>query len=234
YGAMAEWSVAPAAQVVMLPDGIGDAEAAALANPAMSSMAALRERARLVPGETVLVNGVTGTSGRLAVRIARRLGAARVIGVGRDPAALEAMRAEGLDAAVRIEPDGAGLKAALREVFASGVDVVVDYLWGTSAARMLASAAAVAGGRRLRFVQVGAASGAEIALPGSVLRSSGIELMGSGLGSVSVERLVAGIADAFGWAAADGFGVAFEAVPFAEFERGWAREDDKRRTVFVM
>jgi len=54
---------------VPLPDDLDDVTAAAAANPGMSS-AALLERAKIVPGETVLINGATGVSGRLAIQIA--------------------------------------------------------------------------------------------------------------------------------------------------------------------
>ena len=74
YGSMAERAAVPALQCVPLPDGLDDVTAAAIANPGLSSWAALKERARLAPGETVLVNGATGTSGRLAVQIAKYLG----------------------------------------------------------------------------------------------------------------------------------------------------------------
>ena len=53
-------------------------------------------------------------------------------------------------------------------VFAEGVDVVLDYLWGTSAERLLIAAAKA--GRDavpLRFVEIGSASGDAIALPGA-------------------------------------------------------------------
>jgi len=65
--------------------------AAAIANPGMSSWAAYKERARLRAGETVLVNGATGTAGRLAVQIAAHLGAAKVIATGRNLDALKSV-----------------------------------------------------------------------------------------------------------------------------------------------
>ncbi len=77
YGSMAEYSVARAGHWVGVPDALDDVTAAAIANPGMSSWAALAERAKLQAGETVLINGATGISGRLAVQIARHLGAKR-------------------------------------------------------------------------------------------------------------------------------------------------------------
>ncbi len=68
--------------------------AAAIANPGMSSWAAFVDRAELQPGETVLVNGATGSAGRLAVQIAKLLGAKKVIATGRNAEALAALGAD--------------------------------------------------------------------------------------------------------------------------------------------
>jgi len=63
--------------------------------------AALVERARLQPGETVLVNGATGTAGRLAIQLAKHLGAGRVIGIGRNEAELKELSSLGADIVIR-------------------------------------------------------------------------------------------------------------------------------------
>lgn len=171
FGAMAERTIAPNTRCVPLPDTLDDVTAAAIAIPGMSSWAALTERARLVAGETVLVNGATGTSGRLAVRIAKHLGAAKVIATGRNAAALQALLNAGADAVVSLQQDDAHLARALEPHFRAGVDVVLDYLWGASAQTLLVAAAkATPEGRRLRFVQIGSIGGADVLLPGAVLR----------------------------------------------------------------
>ena len=85
FGSMAEERVAPRARCLPLPDDLDDVTAAAIANPGRSSWAAYAERAKLKPGETVLVNGAAGTAGRLAVQIARHLGAAKVIATPATP-----------------------------------------------------------------------------------------------------------------------------------------------------
>ena len=59
---MAQRTVVPSAQCLALPDELDDVTAAAIANPGMSSWAAYAERAKLKTGETVLVNGATGTA----------------------------------------------------------------------------------------------------------------------------------------------------------------------------
>src|SRR5271155_1117994 len=60
FGSMAEKTVVRPSQCISLPDDLDAVTAAAIANPGMSSWAALRERATLTAGETVLVNGATG------------------------------------------------------------------------------------------------------------------------------------------------------------------------------
>lgn len=70
---MAEQTLVAPGHWVELPDGVDDVTAAAIANPGMSSWAALRESARFQKGESVLVNGGTGTAGRLAIQIAKHL-----------------------------------------------------------------------------------------------------------------------------------------------------------------
>lgn len=235
FGAMAERTIAPDAHCVPLPDALDDVTAAAIAIPAMSSWAALTERARLAPGETVLVNGATGASGRLAVRIAKHLGAAKVVATGRNAGALEALQHAGADAVVSLRQDDAHLARALEPHFRAGVDVVLDYLWGASAqALLIAAAKATPAGRRLRFVQIGSIGGADVLLPGAVLRATAIELMGSGLGSVSLPRLLVAVRGVFGAADAAGLAIDTRAVPLSAVDEHWADADSQVRPVFTM
>ncbi len=141
HGSMAERAVVPSGQCVAVPDDLDDATAAAIANPGLSSWAAYAERARLKAGETVLVNGATGTAGRLAVQIARHLGAKKVIATARNADALKSVAALGADVTIPLVEDGDVLEGAFKEQFAEGVDVVIDYLWGRSAERLLIAAA---------------------------------------------------------------------------------------------
>ncbi|AIO38564.1 zinc-binding dehydrogenase family protein [Burkholderia cenocepacia] len=235
FGAMAERTIVADTQCVPLPDDLDDVLAAAIAIPGMSSWAALVERAGFAPGETVLVNGATGTSGRLAVRIAKHLGAAKVIATGRNTAALDALLSAGADAVVPLQQDDAQLARALDPHFRAGVDVVLDYLWGDSARALLVAAAkATPEGRRLRFVQIGSIGGAEVLLPGAVLRATAIELMGSGLGSVPLPRLLAAMRGVFDAAAPAGLSVDTRAVPLSAVGQYWGDADSRVRTVFVM
>src|ERR1700761_5023979 len=122
-GAMAEQAVVDLRRSVVLPDGSDPVTIAAAMNPAMSSWVALRRRISFQPGQSVLVLGATGSAGRLAVQVARYLGAGHVVAAGRQPGRLAALASLGADVTVTL--DGGDLAKA-----AADVDVVLDYLWG--------------------------------------------------------------------------------------------------------
>ena len=69
---------------------------------------------------------------------------------------------------------------------------IICYLWGRSAELLLPALAKHSPGNTpVRFIQVGSLSAADIALSGAVLRSAPLQLMGSGIGSLSVSQLLA-------------------------------------------
>jgi NADPH:quinone reductase-like Zn-dependent oxidoreductase len=234
-GSMAEQTVVASSHCVPLPDGLDDATAAAIANPGLSSWAAFKERARFKAGETVLVNGATGTSGRLAVRIAKFLGARKVVATGRNAAALEALKPLGADATIALDGNWEATEAAFREHITNGVDVVLDYLWGKSAEHLLAAIAKSSQeGVPIRFVQIGHSSGANITLSAPTLRSAAIELMGSGLGSVALPRIVKTVDELMHAAVKGHFEIATRPVPLAEVERTWPADTGTPRIVFTI
>ena len=235
FGGMAEATLVDPRRCIVLPPALDDITAAAIANPGMSSWAALAERARLVKGETVLINGATGISGRLAVQIAKYLGAAKVIATGRNPQVLAALSTLGADVLINLNQDAAALDHAFQQVFRDGVDVVLDYLWGASAEQLLAAAARAAPEAvPIRFIQIGAVSGATLALPSAVLRSSSIALMGSGIGSIPMPRLLHAIGQVLAAAVPGQFQVAVNRVPLAQVEQHWAAPAGAARLVFTM
>ncbi len=223
-----------------LPDSLDDITAAAIANPGMSVWAALVERARLMAGETVLVNGATGTAGRLAVQLARHLGAGKIIATGRNAEELAEVKKLGADIAIpfrlgALHPSGAkDYEDALKEVVGSGINVVIDYLWGESAKTIIvAIAKAVDDGTPVRFVHVGGASREEnIELPGAALRSSAITLMGSGVKSVRMEVLLGAIREVFAAVQPAGLKIATKVVPLSGVEEVWDKAAGKPRVVF--
>jgi NADPH2:quinone reductase len=236
FGSFAEHAVARREICIALPEGLDAATAAGIANPGMSSWVALQVRAQFVTGESVLILGATGAAGQLAVQIAKRLGARRVIAAGRNPEALAALKEMGADALISLEQSREALVAAFRsEIAEHGVDVVLDYLWGEPAECCLAAIAQKGlshSAPRIRFVQIGQGAGATITLPGATLRSSGLEILGSGFGSASMEEIFAALAEFFREAAKAPFVTKIQPAALRDVESLWNAPERGGRLVF--
>ncbi len=240
FGAMAEQTLVDPRLTITLPENLDDVTAAALANPGMSCFAALVERARFQAGETVLINGATGSAGIVAVQVAKQLGAGKVIVTGRNAQELEALRSLGADVVIPFDlrPEnlqGVGdFEQALTTVFADGLDVVVDYLWGTSGRTIIVAVAkAVEDAHPVRFVQVGEASREPVEVPAASLRSSAIQIMGSGLKSVPLPKLLEGVRQTFDLAAHGKLYLPIEVVPLSTVTENWEAAG-KPRVVFTL
>ncbi len=234
WGTMAELAAAPRNVLIPVPDGLDNVQAAAIANPGMSSWVALKERVELARGETVLVLGATGVAGQLAIQTARQLGAKRVIAAGRN---VEAIAAADVDAVIALgQPED-----AVREAFAAeagnGIDVVIDYLWGRPTElllEVLAKGFRAQSTHKTRLVEVGASAGGTITLPAAILRSIDLTLLGSGFGAAPLDQILAAIPTLFKTAAAGRLAIAVEPVPLAEVETAWDRVEKGRRIVFTV
>ena len=182
----------------------------------------------------VLVNGATGISGRLAVQIAKLLGAGKVVATGRDAGMLQKLPALGADATVSLLQDDAAQDAAFTRHFSDGVDIVLDYLWGASAERLLAAAAKTnKNAKPVCFIQIGSSGGANIALPATTIRSSGLELIGCGMGSLAFDQILASIAAVFKATTPHRLAIAPKILPLAKVDGHWAIDTTATRTVFV-
>lgn len=236
-GSMGERTAVPRRQCVSVPASVDDLTVAAAANPGMASWASLTRRARFVRGEAVLVNGAAGVSGRLAIQVAKHLGARRIVATARNPGVEAELRELGADAFIPILDSQAELTNAFRhELREHGLDVVLDFLFGNPAEALLH--ACIGPGRgaaepRVRFVQIGTLAGPNITLPGAALRSSGLELFGTGLGALSHAELVACIGEFFRSYVAGGFQVAATAVPLSDVEAAWGRTSRERIVLTV-
>ncbi len=80
-GSFAEYALAPADQVVAVPDGIGFDVASTLGIAASTALEGLRDWGGLIEGRSVLINGASGGVGTFAVQLARALGAGRIVAV---------------------------------------------------------------------------------------------------------------------------------------------------------
>ncbi|WP_335972298.1 quinone oxidoreductase family protein [Streptomyces sp. CA2R106] len=234
-GTMAEQALLDPRRAVPLPGNADPVVIAAAMNPAMSSWVALRRRVAFAPGQSVLVLGATGSAGQMAVQVARRLGAARVVAAGRDTSRLEQLTALGATALVRLAGDPEQAAARLGEA-AADVDVVIDYTWG--APTQLAIPALLT--RRtdrsaaLDWVQIGSTAGPDITLPSFVLRAANLRIMGSGQGSLTAAGIVAELPDLVAELAAGTLTAAARAVPLADIEHAWtAPAEPGRRLVLT-
>jgi len=86
----------------------------------------------------------------------------------------------------------------------------------------------------IRYVQIGSISGAAITLPSAVLRSSAIELMGSGIGSIPLEPPRPCVGDLLRATPMAGFKIATQAVPLSNVAEAWLADDNACRTVLTM
>jgi NADPH:quinone reductase-like Zn-dependent oxidoreductase len=190
-------------------------------------------RAKFIAGETVLVNGATGSAGRMAVQIAKRLGAKKVVATGRNREVLKSLLSIGADVVIPQDHDGKASEDELRKQFAQRIDVVLDYLWGASAEQILTAASAAKGTMPIRFVQIGTTSAPDITLPGAVLRSSAIQMMGSGIGSVALEEILLILSKLMQAAAEVGFHIATRELPLSRIGEAWLAESGTPRIVMT-
>jgi NADPH:quinone reductase-like Zn-dependent oxidoreductase len=237
YGTMAEQTVVPRSMCIPLPEELDDAAWAGLLNPGMSAWLALTWRARLAPGETVLVLGATGVAGQLAVQLAKQLGAGRVIAAGRDQQVLATLADLGADATVSLDVTDQDLPAVLAAAVAEdAADVVIDYLWGRPTEALIAAisrSGLTHAAPRVRLVEVGDSAGPTITPPAQVLRSSGLELSGGGAGTTPLEAIMAALPQFIDRAASGELRVGVQQVPLAEVETAWQHGQRGRRLVLV-
>ena len=127
-GGYAEKVACPATHVLPIPDAIPDDEAAALVTAHATAHHALKQRAQIKPGETLLVTGAAGGTGLAAVQIGKLMGAT-VIAVCSTQEKLDVAKANGAD--ILINYTDTDLKTAIKEVTdGKGVDVVYECVGG--------------------------------------------------------------------------------------------------------
>lgn len=182
----------------------------------------------------MLILGATGVVGQVATQVARQPGAKRIIAAGRK---LEAVAVKEVDAIFALGQPEEIAREAFAEEASEGIDVVIDYLWGRPTELLLEALARgfrPSTARSTRLLEVGESAGKTINLPGATLRSIDLKLMGSGFGSVPLERVLNALLTLFSLAAAARLRVAVGPVPLAEVEGTWNRVDKGRRIVFTV
>ncbi|WP_028927735.1 quinone oxidoreductase family protein [Pseudonocardia acaciae] len=230
-GAMAERTLVDPRRSVVLPEGSDPVSVAAAMNPAMSSWVALRRRIDFAPGQAVLVLGATGAAGRLAVQVAKHLGAGRVIGAGRRPDRLATLTDLGADATVLLDGDAAeNLGRA-----AGDVDVVLDYLWGPVTAAVMPAVVTNRAdpGTPLTWIEIGSVAGRSAAIPSAALRAARLSIVGSGQGSVPTDDIMAELPELAAEIANGTFTIDARAVPLTDVEAAWTNSAGTERVVIT-
>jgi NADPH:quinone reductase-like Zn-dependent oxidoreductase len=213
-GTMAERTVIELDRSVVLPDRADPVLVAAAMNPAMSSWVALRQRIDFGRGQRVLILGATGNAGRMAIQVAKRLGAAQVIAAGREPGRLAGLSALGAEQTCTFDQLAA----------AAEVDVVLDYVWGEPTARAMVDLLTARSDRSrpLTWIEIGSVAGSHAPVPSAALRSARLQIVGSGIGSVPGRDFVQEIPKLAEAVAEGAFDVRARAVPLSEVGQAWA------------
>jgi NADPH2:quinone reductase len=192
-GGYAELITVRADQCYRLPAAMSFTEAASLSLVYDTAWFALRERARLESGETVLVLGASGGVGQAAVQLARAMGARVLAGISR-PERAGAVRAAGAD--MVIDLSATNLRDSLREQVhqateGRGADIILDPLGGTAFEAALRALA-----WRGRLVVIGFAAGLIPSIKTNYVLLKNIEISGLQISDYR-KRRPAQLAEAF-------------------------------------
>ncbi|MEP6984513.1 MAG: zinc-binding alcohol dehydrogenase family protein [Chloroflexota bacterium] len=237
YGSMAEKVVIPKLYYAPIPEGVDAATAAAVPGSTLTSLFPLKWGAKLQPEETVLINGATGFSGKLAVQVAKLLGAKRIVATGRHDESLRALPALGADTVIDLKQSDEKIIAAFKqEAGESGYHVIIDFLWGHITELLIASLVPheISFARHTtRLVQVGEMAGSTITLPADALRTSGLNIMGGG-GNLTPEAIGEGTQLAWEWIKAGKLSADIEQVPLKDIESAWNRTDIQGKRLVIV
>ena len=232
YGALAEKTVVAEGHTVPVPEGLAPAVAVVLAS-AMTGFA-IKTAAGFTPGETVLVQGATGVAGRLAITVARLLGAGRIVATGRDDNALRDLLALGADEVINTAVADETLVGAFTDAAGDGYDVVLDFLWGRPTEILLKALvpSELKHVKPTRIVQVGESAGSTLTLAAESLRTSGVEIYGAAKGLDGATMM-----DAYNqvvqWARDGSLTFDLETVPLSQVESAWQRTDLRGKRLVV-
>lgn len=227
-GMMAEKALIDKNKWVPLPDNIDFKTAAALPNMLMGSDMALLYRAGIKRGDVILINGATGVTGQVATQIARLHGASKVIVTGRNPESLQELKELGADEVVSLlQGDDLFIRQLTIIQDATPIDIVLDYTWGHPM-ELIFSVLGSSVIHPVKIVSVGEMAGAAITLSSGFLRSHPIEILGSGIGSITPEQITSYMKEVlpslFELAADGKIKLHIEPVRLKDIEEAWQKK----------
>jgi len=215
FGAIAEQTIVPEAEIWPVPEDLNDARVIALAISGTGALLPLEE-ARIAPGEEVLILGATGPVGQIGLQIARLLGAGRVVAAARSEAKLRELQARGWADAIAVLGTGDD-ETALKTATRGGYNVVLDVIYGPPAE---AAMRATAPGARMMSIGVQAGQTVSLSLRDLVFRSH----IGVGTGQRPAAERRAAFDRLIGMARDHGLDADTLAFPFDAAADAWAAQ----------
>jgi NADPH2:quinone reductase len=201
-GFLAEHVDVPADLPLPLPAGTDPALGAAAGIAGVAAWVPVSWKAKVGPGDRVLVLGATGAVGMIAVQAAELLGATMVVGASRN------------GGAGTVPLDG------LEGVFgADGFTVCIDPIWGEPLARALAHAA-----RHARIVHIGQAAGAEAPLRSADVRGKELQILGHSNFALTVEERNRAYLEVLDHLSAGRISLPVERYPLDRAAEAWERQ----------
>jgi NADPH:quinone reductase-like Zn-dependent oxidoreductase len=233
YGALTERTVVPLTNTVPAPDGIDPAVAVVLSSAVTGF--AIKTAAGFTPGETVLVQGATGVAGRLAVQVARLLGAGRIVATGRDDHALAEVAELGADAVINTTAPDEQLVRAFADQAGDGYDIVLDFLWGRPAELLIKALVPgqIGPAKATRLIQAVESAGHALVLTADGVRTSGLEIYGAAKG-FDAQTAAAAYGQIVQWARDGQLVFGIERAPLSEIETAWPRTDLRGRRLVII
>jgi NADPH:quinone reductase-like Zn-dependent oxidoreductase len=219
FGSMAERALIDPENAFDLRDDVDDGLGVALGIAGLAGWLPLSWRAKLEPGEHVLVLGASGAVGQICLQAARLLGAGRVVAGCRSPEGASRARELGADDVVPLDQDPDSLEKAFREATGDRLDVVVDPLWGEPAVAAMKAASAWA-----RFVQLGQSAAPEATIASATVRGKSLTIMGHRNFDVPGEVRAEAYATMAAHAAAGELRIEVDKIPLEEVEQAFERQ----------
>ncbi|WP_313805538.1 alcohol dehydrogenase catalytic domain-containing protein [Sphingobium sp.] len=191
YGGLGQYMIAPATAMVGIPDNVTFDQAARFGY--LGTMFAALRKLKAGPGDTILINGISGTLGIGGALLGLAMGVDRILGTGRDPVLLERVKALAPD---RIETfsilDGSVRDWVMERTNGAGVDGFVDAL-GPGAAHETFNQAFHSLRRGGSAVNIGAIVGG-VPIDLHWMMDNGMSLYGSGWFTTDEAEMMAGLA----------------------------------------
>jgi NADPH:quinone reductase-like Zn-dependent oxidoreductase len=233
YGALAELCPVDKNMMRPVPEGI-DPAVLSIMSSAITAMS-IKAGGELEPGQTVLVQGGTGVAGRLTIKIAKLLGAGRIVATGRDDKQLRELRELGADTVINTAVSDEELVQAYKDGMGEGYDVIADYLWGRPTDVLLRALIpdTFGAGKRTRLIQIGELAGSEVTLPGASMRTSGLEIVGASKG-LNAETMPQVYEQVLTWTRAGELTFDLEKVPLSDIETAWQRTDLRGKRLVIV